>query len=119
MKTIAAYIVGDDMDNKVKDFNEKLFNETLKSTDKLVIVEFYTSICPNCQAIAPIYTNLSKELKNLAIFTKVNAELNTILAVQFGIMGVPTFKFFCKNRVVGELVGSVNATLLRNTIKDL
>lgn len=107
------------MENRVKDLNEKLFNETLNSTEKLVIVEFYTSTCPNCQAIAPTYIKLSNELKNTAVFTKVNAELNSNLAIQFGIMGVPTFKFFCKNRIVGELVGSVNTTLLRNTIKDL
>lgn len=107
------------MSENVKELDEKLYNDTLKSTEKLVIVEFYTSTCPNCQSIAPTYTELSKELQHYAIFTKVNAEINTSIASHNGIMGVPTFKFFCKTRPIGELVGSVNATLLRNTIKDL
>ena len=107
------------LENKVLDLDEKEFYETQKSTEKLVIVEFYTTTCPNCRAIAPVFEELSDELQKYAVFTKVNAETNTALASRYGIMGVPTFKFYCKEKPIGELVGSVNTTLLRNTIKDL
>lgn len=106
------------MEDKVKELDDKSFDETLKDTDKLVIVEFYNTTCPNCQAIAPVYSELSNELQKEAVFTRVNVEQNIAIAARYGVMGVPTFKFLCKNKPIGEIVGSVHATMLRNTIKD-
>ena len=106
------------MEDNVRELDDRSFDETLKNTDKLVIVEFYNTTCPNCQAIAPVYAELSKELEKEAVFTRVNVERNISIATRYGIMGVPTFKFLCKTRPIGEIVGSVNATMLRNTIKD-
>ena len=106
------------MADKIKDIDEKEFVRILDSEEKLIIVQFYTRTCPNCAAIAPIYSQLSEELHKSAEFTKVNAETNQNLAMKYGILGVPTFKFFCAGRPVGEIVGSINATILRNTIKD-
>jgi thioredoxin-like negative regulator of GroEL len=106
------------MEGKIKDLNEVAFDKILKSSENLIIVEFVTSTCPNCQAIAPVYSQLSEELHKNATFGRVNAEMNSGLATRYGVLGVPTFKFFCAGRPIGELVGSINATLLRNTIKD-
>ncbi|UCE36977.1 MAG: thioredoxin [Thermoplasmata archaeon] len=106
------------MEGKVKELDDASFDETLKTTDKLIIVEFYTTTCPNCRAIAPIYAELSEELENEAVFTKLNTEQNMNVAARYGIMGVPTFKFFCKEKPIGEVVGTIPTTMLRNTIKD-
>ena len=107
------------MSKNIKELDEKSFDEILKDTDKLVVVEFYTTTCPNCLAIAPVYEDLSKELGQDAIFTQVNAQLNMPIASRYGVMATPTFKFFCKGGPIGELVGAIHATVLRNTIKDL
>jgi len=106
------------MEGKVKELNDASFDETLKDTDKLIIVEFYNSTCPNCRAIAPIYADLSEELEKEALFTKLNVDQNMSVAARYAVMGVPTFKFFCKETPIGEIVGTVPTTMLRNTIKD-
>ena len=107
------------MSREVKELNDESFDKFLSSTDKFVAVMFYTTTCPNCRAIAPVYEELGEELKRDAIFSRINAQQNGIISSRFGIMGVPTFKFFCNNKPIGELVGAINRTLLRNTIKDL
>jgi len=106
------------MADKIKEIDERKFVEILDKEEKLIIVQFYTNTCPNCAAIAPVYASLSNELHKSAEFTKMNAETNQNLAMKYGVLGVPTFKFFCAGRPVGEIVGSINATILRNTIKD-
>jgi thioredoxin 1 len=106
------------MEDNIKELNDESFDVTLKNTDKLIIVEFYNTTCPNCQAIAPVYSELSKELEKEAVFTRINVEQNMAIAARYGVMGVPTFKFLCKTKPIGEIVGSVHATMLRNTIKD-
>jgi thioredoxin-like negative regulator of GroEL len=107
------------MEKQVKELSDANFFETINKTDKFVAVMFYTTTCPNCRAMTPVYEELSSELKKDAIFTRVNAEQSPALAAQYGIMGVPTFKFFCMNKPIGELVGAINTTILRNTVKDL
>lgn len=107
------------MGDKVREIAETEFSEILDKEEKLIIVQFYTRTCPNCAAIAPVYSELSSELYKNAEFIKVNAETNQTMAMRYGILGVPTFKFFCSGKTIGELVGSINSTLLRNTIKDL
>jgi thiol-disulfide isomerase/thioredoxin len=106
------------MEGNVKELDDESFDEILKETDKLIIVEFYTNTCPNCAAIAQIYSELSQEMEKEAIFTKLNTERSMAIAQRYGVMGVPTFKFFCKEKPIGEIVGTVPTTMLRNTIKD-
>jgi thioredoxin-like negative regulator of GroEL len=91
----------------------------IKESEKLVIVEFYSKNCGQCQAIAPVYQELSEEMREFANFTQVDVMKNTQLSQQMGVMATPTFKFFCAGRGIGEIVGAINATLLRNTIKDM
>jgi thiol-disulfide isomerase/thioredoxin len=104
--------------DNVIELDDSSFDETVGKSDKLIIVEFYTTTCPNCRAIAPVYLKMSQELEKEAVFAKINVEINLKVASRYGIMGVPTFKFFCKNQPIGGIVGSINATMLRNTIKD-
>jgi thioredoxin-like negative regulator of GroEL len=106
------------MTDNIVELNDDSFDKTVNESDKLIIVEFYTTTCPNCAAIAPVYSKMSQELEKEAVFARINVEVNTKVATRFGIMGVPTFKFFCKNQPIGGIVGSINATMLRNTIKD-
>jgi thioredoxin 1 len=109
---------GNELPDNVIELDDNSFDDTVNESDKLIIVEFYTTTCPNCRAIAPVYSKMSQELEKEAVFAKINVEVNTKIATRFGIMGVPTFKFFCKNQPIGGIVGSINSTMLRNTIKD-
>jgi len=106
------------MPGNVQELDPASFGKALDLGDRLVIVEFYTSTCSNCAALAPVYEALSVEMGREASFTRMNAASNPAIAASFGIMGVPTIKFFCRGRPIGDIVGEVNATLLRNTIKD-
>jgi len=106
------------LEDKIRELDDISFDETLKNPDKLIIVEFYNTTCPNCAAIAPIYADLSEEFKKEVLFTKLNVEKNMSIAARYGVMSVPTFKFFCKETPIGEIVGTVPTTMLRNTIKD-
>jgi len=106
------------MPGKVQDLDPATFGKALESGDRLVVVEFYTNTCVNCAALKPVYEALSSEMGGEANFARVNAASNPSIAASFGIMGVPTIKFFCRGRPIGDIVGEVNATVLRNTIKD-
>jgi thioredoxin 1 len=107
------------MEERVKEIDEASFEKLLDSTDKIIVVEFYSTSCPVCLTMEPIFSELAMELQEEAIFAKVNVENNMALATYYEVMGVPTFKFFCDKVVLNELFGEVNATILRNTVMDL
>jgi thioredoxin-like negative regulator of GroEL len=107
------------MAEDIKKIDSNDFAEVIKESDRLVIIEFYSDNCSQCRAIAPVYSDLSRELKDYALFTQLDVVSNIQLSQELGVMGTPTFKFFCAGRAIGEIVGAINATILRNTIKDM
>lgn len=66
----------------------------------------------------PIFRSLAEEMGKKAQFCRVNAQLHQELAMMYGVQSVPTFKFFCHRKPIGEIVGAVNRTILKNTIVD-
>ena len=70
-----------------------------------VIVEFYTPSCPYCRTLTPVFQKLSDEYVDKLIFAMVDASVEGDIASGYGIMGVPTIKFFCSGRPIGEIVG--------------
>jgi len=103
----------------VQDLDRLSLEELLRTTEKVVVVEFYLTNCPTCQQLASTLEELSRELKEEAVFTKVNAEENLDLALQRGVMVTPTIQLFCGQRFLGEIVGDTNATIIRNTVRDV
>lgn len=107
------------MEEHVKEIDEESFEDLLASTGKIIVLEFYSTTCPVCLTMEPIFSEIAMELHEEAIFARVNVENNMTLAAFYEVMGVPTFKFFCDKVVLNELIGEVNATILRNTVMDL
>lgn len=66
---------------------------------------FLAHNCGPCKAMAPIFEDLSKEIKNV-IFAKVNVDQSPEIASKFGIMSIPTFLIFKSGKEVDRIIGS-------------
>jgi len=102
----------------IKDMNEALFKDLMKRTDQVVVVEFWSPSCSICKDVAPAYEQVAQEMEQEATFVRINTDGNVQMAQRLGVVGTPTFMFFCREGKVGEVVGITSATLLRNTIRD-
>ncbi len=107
------------MEEVIKELNEASFNRLMDETKKLIVVEFYTTTCPVCRSMEPVFQDVAREMKEDAIFVKIDASRNQSLAAFHNVMGVPTFKFFCGRDMMREFQGEMNHIILTNTIKDL
>jgi len=105
------------MGSTIVELDAEGLNEVLEG-DKMVVVEFLSRTCTNCQAMAPVYSKIANELGAEAVFGTVDVQEHTSLAFTFAVMSVPTVMFFCKGRPAGSVVGAINETLLRNSIRD-
>ena len=94
-------------------------DEVLKSR-LLVLVEFWHQQCAHCRAIAPVYAELAIMYAGKLKFAKFNvmeSPENRELALKYGIMGTPTFKFFCQGRPVFDIVGALSMEYLKQAIE--
>jgi thioredoxin reductase (NADPH) len=73
-----------------------------------VVLDFYSTECPPCEALAPKFESLSSLYGNEIKFLKVFRQQNRDLAERLGVKSSPTLIFFNKGKEVGErLTGGI------------
>ncbi len=80
------------------------FDEIVVAADKPVVVDFWASWCGPCKMLSPIIDQIAEERDDI-IVGKVNVDEQQLLAMQFGISGVPTVALFKNGDVVERSVG--------------
>lgn len=99
----------------MKEINSTEFESEVLQSGK-VALDFYSTECPPCEALASKYENLSllygKDVKFLKIFRQQNRDL----AENLGVKGSPTLLFFNNGKEVGErLAGGIKRIdIIRN-----
>lgn len=86
--------------------------EVLRSSG-LTLVEFWAPWCPWCRRLTPLLREVEENYKGKIVFTSLNSEDYPDIASQYGVMSLPTMKFFCKGREVGELIGYMPEEMLK------
>jgi thioredoxin reductase (NADPH) len=67
-----------------------------------VVLDFYSSECPPCEALAPKFEGLSKLYGNDIKFLKIFRQQNRELADKLGVKSSPTLIFFDNGKEVAE-----------------
>lgn len=92
--------------------DKTLFNKEVLESSLPVLVDFWAPWCGPCKIMGPIIDEVAKEYEDKVVVGKVNVDENPELSEQYGIMSIPTIKFFKDGKIVGEVVGAVpKATL--------
>ena len=83
------------------DYN-KMFNDFIKNGD--VLVDFYADWCGPCKMLAPVIEQIAKERSDLKV-VKVNIDEAQDIAMQYGVMSIPTLMVFVDGNVKTKSVG--------------
>ncbi len=83
--------------------NEETFKSEVLDSTQPVLVDFSAVWCQPCKMLDPVVKQLAAEWEGKVRVVKIDVDENPNLAMQFGIMGVPTLLFF-KNGEVKERV---------------
>lgn len=89
--------------------------ENLKKSKKPTIIDCWTSWCAPCKTLAPIFKELSNEIKN-ADFYKINVDSEQELAKKFGIKSVPTILILKEGQEIARINGFSNKVTLKSSI---
>lgn len=103
---------------------EKINNIYLESVQKIrmennhnfIANGFLAHNCGPCQAMKPVFEELSKDMDDVKFYS-VNVDENPKIANQFGVRSIPMFVVLNKGQPVGAFVGAMSKTELKNKIK--
>jgi thioredoxin 1 len=85
--------------------NETAFEGEVLNSTTPVMVDFTAVWCGPCKMLDPIVEQLSKQWGDKVKVVKLDVDENSNLAMQYGIMGVPTLILFLNGEAVQRLSG--------------
>jgi len=101
------------------DINDKNFGEMIKSTDKMVLVDFWAEWCGPCKQLAPALEAASNDLQDKIVVFKINIDENPETPSRFSVRGIPTILFFKNGELVNRQVGVLPKSKLYEKIEDV
>ena len=91
----------------MKEITATEFNNDVLKAGK-VVLDFYSTECPPCEALASKFEDLSKLYGNDIKFLKIYRQQNRELAEKLGVKSSPTLLFFNNGKETGErLTGGI------------
>ncbi|NIA11643.1 MAG: thioredoxin, partial [Nitrospiraceae bacterium] len=72
-----------------------------------VIVDFWAEWCVPCKMIEPIVEEISKEYAGKIKVVRLNVDDNQNIAIQYGIMSIPTLNIFVNGKIEEQIIGAV------------
>lgn len=98
--------------------NKSEFEAILKD-EAVVLVDFFATWCGPCKMLGPVLEELAPKFEGKAKIVKVDVDKDSDLAMQFGIMSVPTMILFKNGQIVKQLQGFQPAPQIEAVLNQL
>ena len=85
----------------------------------LVVVDCWAPWCAPCRILSPIIEEMAHDYAGKIAFGKVNVDENPRVAMEYGIMSIPTLLVFKNGRLADRIVGAMPRKLLEPKITSL
>lgn len=93
--------------------------EALIKEETFVLVDFFATWCGPCKMLGPVLEQIANTLEGRVRIVKVDVDKDSELAMQFGIMSVPTMILFKNGQAIKQLQGFLPKPQLENILNEL
>ena len=99
--------------------SDNTFDETIKGSDKPVLVDFWAEWCGPCKMIAPVLEEIASEQGEKVQIAKLNVDENPDAARRYEVLSIPTLILFKNGEVERRLVGAKGKGQLLQELADV
>lgn len=85
--------------------NKNNFNQEVLNSEKPVLMDFWAPWCGPCRMVVPLVEEIAKERSDIKV-VKINVDEEQELAMQFGVMSIPTLVVMKNGKIVNQVTGA-------------
>jgi thioredoxin 1 len=89
----------------LKHLDGPTFEADVLSASLPVVVDFYADWCPPCRMMTPALERLAAEFEGKVTIGKIDVDVYQDIAIQYGVMAMPTLALFKDGKMVDRMVG--------------
>ncbi|MCC3868351.1 thioredoxin [Terrisporobacter mayombei] len=97
--------------------NNSQFYNKVRTSEKLVVMDFFATWCGPCKMLAPIFESLSNEMYDKVDFAKIDIDRSFEVVEEYKIVSVPTMIIFKNGKEVQRIVGFAPKEQIKSKIK--
>lgn len=97
-----------------KNFKQEVLDEKIP-----VLVDFWAEWCVPCKMITPYVEEIEKEYAGKIKVVSIDVDENQDIAIQYGIMSIPTLGFFYNGEMVDQIIGAVPKKVIEKKIEEV
>jgi thioredoxin reductase (NADPH) len=108
------------LSDNVREINASEFAQEVTGSDLPVILDFYSTECPPCEALAPKFDALAELYGDQVKFLKIFRQGNRELAEQLNVRSSPTLLFWKGGKEIDErLSGAIRRSAIASALNKL
>ncbi len=93
------------------------FEKEVLQSELPVLVDFWAPWCAPCFMVAPAVEEMAREYAGRLKVGKLNVDKAQSVALEYGVMNIPTLAIFRDGKVAETIVGAVPKAQLETTIR--
>lgn len=104
------------MENSVLDVTGDNFENEVIKEEKTVLIDFYADWCGPCQVLSPIVDSVATQNPDIKV-VRINIDNEENLAIEYGIMSIPTLVVVKDGKEVKRSVGLISESEVEKLVK--